>query len=368
MAIAAVAMAALLAACTRASHAVAALGRTIHVVSADEVTRQMGELWHDHPGLAAYSVRDVTYSAATRDKVFQICQHGGAASDIVAFQSGKVTACAPLVFFLYSYGRTESVPEATNAAVALYDFAVTHIVGPADTRQVMNEILSGWGVAVSDERAPAVIASDPATKISALVAQAYHAVSAQHSVRLAIVEGADARSPTTRITSSVGPGVGVQVVKSGRVVAQLRATPTAVYVSGSKAGLIRLGVPTAAAAKVGSRWMRLDRGSAQYAALTEGNTFASVPSALFPPTEAVTMSTGQTGTVGVIRLSWTSRARATSPAVRHELTLSATGQHLPIELTTTNRALTRRITFNSWGRPVTVPVPSGAVDYKVLSP
>jgi hypothetical protein len=111
-----------------------------------DVKLAIADLYQDHPDLEAYVVRDVQYDARTRNKVLDVCHRGGAESDPAARESVRVAACAPLVFFFYSYGRESSVTASLAVARKLYWYAVTNIGGPFDAGETLRSLLQTWGV------------------------------------------------------------------------------------------------------------------------------------------------------------------------------------------------------------------------------
>ena len=103
-------------------------------------------VYQSHPAVSRASFNDVEYSTAARDKVLRVCHAGGAEESAIARESTRVLACAPLIFFFYSYGRHASVPEALDAARTLYWYAVTANREPFDAGPGLNRLLVSWGV------------------------------------------------------------------------------------------------------------------------------------------------------------------------------------------------------------------------------
>jgi hypothetical protein len=103
-------------------------------------------LYRSHPAVSRASFNDVRYSSATRDKVLRVCRSGGPEKSASALESARVLACAPLIFFFYSYGRDASVPEAVDVARALYWYAVTANRKPFDAGPGLTRLLVSWGV------------------------------------------------------------------------------------------------------------------------------------------------------------------------------------------------------------------------------
>jgi hypothetical protein len=111
-----------------------------------QVDRAIEKLYRRHPQLRSFVVRDVEYTAATRDKVLQVCHEGGLELDRAVLESSRIAGCAPLIFFFYSYGRRRSVPEAVEVARKLYWYAARNVRGPFDARASLVALLRTWGV------------------------------------------------------------------------------------------------------------------------------------------------------------------------------------------------------------------------------
>jgi hypothetical protein len=103
-------------------------------------------LYQSHPAVSRASFNDVQYTSATRDKVLRVCHSGGPEKSASALESARVLACAPLIFFFYSYGRHASVPEAVDVARTLYWYAVTANRKPFDAGPGLTRLLVSWGV------------------------------------------------------------------------------------------------------------------------------------------------------------------------------------------------------------------------------
>jgi hypothetical protein len=103
-------------------------------------------LYRSHPAVGRASFNDVEYTAATRDKVLGVCHSGGSEKSASALESTRVLACAPLIYFFYSYGRRASVPGAVDVARTLFWYAVTANRKPFDASPGLTRLLDSWGV------------------------------------------------------------------------------------------------------------------------------------------------------------------------------------------------------------------------------
>lgn len=104
-------------------------------------------LYRSHRAVSSFTVKDVEYTAASRDKVLSVCHRAGPEKSARARESVRVLACAPLIFFFYSYGRQASVPEAVGVAQRLYWYAVTNNRAPDQVGPGLARLLRSWGVA-----------------------------------------------------------------------------------------------------------------------------------------------------------------------------------------------------------------------------
>ena len=103
-------------------------------------------LYRSHPAVSRASFNDVEYPAVTREKVLRVCRLGGPEKSASALESSRILACAPLIFFYYSYGRRASVPEAIDVARTLYWYAATANRKPIDAGPGLERLLASWGV------------------------------------------------------------------------------------------------------------------------------------------------------------------------------------------------------------------------------
>jgi hypothetical protein len=103
-------------------------------------------LYLSHPSVSRAAFNNVEYTAASRDKVLSVCHSGGREKSAAALESARVLACAPLIFFFDSYGRRAAVPEAVDAARALYWYALTANREPVDAGPGLTRLLVSWGV------------------------------------------------------------------------------------------------------------------------------------------------------------------------------------------------------------------------------
>jgi hypothetical protein len=327
-------------------------------VSLQQVRTEIAALYTAHPGIATFTTQDVQYSAASRDTVLRECTSGTGSQDT---ETGQVIACAPLIFFLYSYGKQASVPAAVTAAGQLYWYAVTHIAGPASAKTSLDEILQSWKLPVpglTPAQAKGAVASS-------VINAADDSMLTQKAVRMVISSSPSASGQ--RIVADIGSVTGVEMIGSGSATATIRITSQAAYFTGSPAGLTAyIGLSAKAAAKVGSHWVMIKAGTPEYQDLAVEDTIASLPSSILPSASDITSVSNTTvnGQKAYV-LSWTATSSGTS--IKARLILTTTPQVLPVSETVATSAQSKTITFSRWGAPFTVTAPAPVIPYTQVS-
>lgn len=342
---------------------------TSEQVSLRQVRTEISSLYSDHPGIASFTVQDVQYTAGSRDTVLSECTAGAAGGGQAPSrdaETGQVIACAPLIFFLYSYGKQASVPAAVTVAGDLYWYAVTHITGPVSARASLDELLQSWKLPV-----PGLTAAQRGGALAAsVITAAGDAMLTQQSVRLVIGEPAAGAARSQQIVADIGAVTGTELITDGTTTATIRITRRAAYFTGDTAGLrAYLGLSAAAAAKAGSRWVEIKAGTSEYRDLAAENTIASLPSSVLPSAADASAAQVRSATVGgqkVYVLDWTAAATGSSAAIGVRLVVSATPRVLPVSETLTTGRESKTVSFSRWGVPFTVTAPAPVIPYAQL--
>jgi hypothetical protein len=331
-------------------------------VSLQRVSTDLSALYRNHPGIQSFAVQDVQYTAQSRNAILRECAAGPAAAQSQAAESGQVIACAPLIFFLYSYGRQASVPAAVSAAGELYRYAVTHITGPLSARASLNELLHGWKVPVPGlTPAQAAHAAE-----AAVISAADESILARKSVHLVITgRRTGSTGAAEQIVADIGAATGTESIRSGPAAATIRVTRRDAYFTGNPAGLTSLiGLTAAAAGKVRSRWVDITGGTSEYQDLAAEDTIASLPATILPASgNAVHLRAATRSGRKVYVLDWTTTASGSATKVSEELVLTATAGDLPISETTAANGDSQTVTLGHWGERFAVPVPRSPVPY-----
>jgi hypothetical protein len=342
--------------------------RTRQQVSLQQVDRAIAALYRAHPGISSFAAQDVQYTAESRNLVLRECTSGvsgaagATAADSATAESSQVMACAPLIFFLYRYGQTASVPDSVAAAGQLYWYAVTHIAGQASVRTSLNELLNSWRLPV-----PGLTAAQAKKAVEAsVVTAADDSILARTSVHLVITSHkAGSAAVAERIVADIGAATGIESITAGPATATIRVTRTDAYLTGSPAGLTTfIGLPAAAARKAGSRWVDIKAGTQEYSDLAAEDTISSLPASILPATgNAVQLRTSTQSGQKVYVLDWKATASGSGTKVGEQLILAASAQALPISETTTANGDSQTVTLGRWGKRFNVPVPSSTVPY-----
>ncbi|MGH3409710.1 MAG: hypothetical protein ACRDRJ_45540, partial [Streptosporangiaceae bacterium] len=331
-------------------------------VSLSRVQRDLGALYRGHPGIASFSAQDVQYTAQSRDTVLRECTAGTASAAQTA-ENTRIIACAPLIFFLYSYGRQASVPSAVSLAGELYWYAVTHISGPASPRISLDEVLSSWKLPV-----PALSAAQQRTaRLASVISAAGDSILGQKSVHI-VITSRSAGGASQRIAADIGTAAGAESITGSAGRAAIRVTGHAAYFTGSPTGLTAyIGLPAAAAARVRSRWVEIKPGSAEYQDLAAEDTMADLPASLLPSaSNSVRMRTGTISGQQAYVLTWKATPSGSSTTISAQLRLTAGRTVLPVSETLTGGGQTKELTLSHWAERFGVPVPGSTVPYSLL--
>jgi len=297
-----------------------------HPVSFQKVQREIDGLYRAHPGIASFTVQDVSYTTASRDTVLRECgtataataAGGSSAAGSSAAESSQTIACAPLIFFLYRYGKQDGVPAAVAAAGDLYWYAAGHIAGPANAQASLNELLHSWQLSV-----PGLSPAQARSAVSAaVVTAAQTSMLAQKSVHIVITgrkQGSSAAAE--RIVADIGTATGSESIQSGPATATIRVTKRDAYFTGTSAGLTTfIGLPASGARKIQSRWVDIRAGTDEYKDLATEDTISSLPASLLPPTSgAVQLHSATKAGKKVYVLDWQTTASGSSAPISEEL-------------------------------------------------
>jgi hypothetical protein len=336
-------------------------------VSLSQVNAEISDLYGSHPGVASYAVQGVQYTAASRANVLRECTSAGTSAGSQDAETSQVVACAPLIFFLYSYGKQASVPAAVTAAGDLYWYAVTHIAGPESAKTSLDELLQSWRLPV-----PGLTAAQQNTVVATSVINAADdSMLTQKGVHVVISDQAagTANGASQRIVADIGTVTGTETITDGATSAAIRITSKAAYFTGDPTGLTAyLGLSATSAAKVASRWVAIRAGTTEYQALAAENTIASVPSSLLPSAaDAVQVRTATISGRKTYVLDWKAAASGSSPAYSAQLILTVTPQVLPVSETIATGSASKTVTFSRWGSPFTVTAPASVIPYSEVS-
>ena len=334
---------------------------TKHQVSASQVTAEVTALYSAHPALASFTVQDVAYTAKTRGTVLHDCTTPGSAASSQDSETGQIVACAPLIFYYYSYGKQASVPGAVAVAGDLYWYALDHITGPVDVQASLNQLLQGWKVPV-----PGLTAGQERTVVaSSVLTAAQDTMLTQSGVHMVITDQLAGHATGQRITADLGSVTGTEQIGYGSASAEIRITEQSAFFSGSETGLTSyIGLTAASAAKVGSHWVAIKSGTGEYQDLAAENTLPALPSSILPAASQVSkVSTTTLNGQKVYVLSWKTTPSGSKTAISATLILTATSKVLPVNETLTTDGESKTVTFSNWGEEFKVAVPAQTIPY-----
>ena len=336
-------------------------------VSLQQVKQGVTALYQDHPGITSYAAQGVQYTTASRDKTLTECTTSGGASATQTTETAQVTACAPLIFFLYSYGKQESVRAAEQTAGLLYWYSVEHIAGPTSPQASLDEVLSSWQLPV-----PALTpAQRKAALTTSVITAAEDSMLGLDSVHMVITTRFSGGTSATaeQIVADVGTTTGDEDISTATATATIRLTGKEAYFTGNQGGLTSLlGLSTAAAKKTGSHWVQIKSGTSEYQDLAAENTMSSLPASILPTTsDTVQTSTGTQAGAKVYILTWKTTASDSDTTISARLTLTDASSVLPVTETLTADGETKVVTLSGWGKKFTVDPPGSAIPYSSLA-
>jgi hypothetical protein len=202
------------------------------------------------------------------------------------------------------------------------------------------------------------------TSTSSIVTAAKAAIASEHSVHLtvSIVQG----STTTVEEADLGTSSGIESIISGSAKATVEIAPAFGYMTGDSSGLTSLiGLTTAQAKKLGSKWMSLKAGTTPYSDLKSAATIPAL-AALLPAARGTTSSTETVGGTKLYVLKWTAAATSTSPKLSDVLSISMGKTPLPVKETETDSGASETTEFSRWGESVVVHAPAATVPYTTI--
>lgn len=345
------------------------MGAQIRHVSIGTITDAIATLYQAHPSISAFTVSSMQYTPATRDKVLGVCRNGGQAADQQTLESNRVLACGPLIYYFYSYGTQQAVPQSVAIADDLFSYVATSIHGPFDAATTLGALLRSWGVPLAPS-ATGEQSTGPrsATPQGTLLAAAKAAVAAQSSVHLRLTETAASGHRELTIEGVFGTSTATETIRGTGTRAELRLTRSDAYLSGSPSGLTSVyGISPADAAKVGTRWVDISRGTREYTDLAHEDTLSAVTAATLPASTATTsIATRTSGGTLVYQLTWTAPRTTGSGTIHYTLELAATGSPLPLTETSRTGGVTQTTTFSHWDEPIDVHPPTAIVPFRDL--
>ena len=272
---------------TREAAATVVAGPALEVVtpalSASGLATVINGLYKAHPDLNRYVVQSTTYTPRSRRVVLRACTNGGSAPMAENEQTGRLDACAPMIFYFYNYGVARHVPQAVTVANDIFSYAATVISGPLDTAATLGSILHAWGIKVSSAGTGTTQSKTPAS-VTKLLDTVDDDILAQGSARVAIVgRESPSHKLAERLVADMAGDSARESISEPGARATIRVTPTAAYLSSGGAGLTKLlGLSSAQARAAGSRWIRVPTGTAEYKDLVAEDTIKALPASILP--------------------------------------------------------------------------------------
>ena len=335
-----------------------ALTASSRAVSAAALGRDIDRLYDENPQLNSYLVQGTTYTPHSREIVLHACTTGSAGATTEEVESRQLVACAPLIFFLYSYGAQRNNPQATRIAGELLSFASDEVRGPYNATSELTGLLRAWGIKIN--AAPSHAARSKLTpRETALLAEIDREILSQASARVTILGYQHGGRAAEQIVVNMSRRTSTETITQPAAHAAITLTGTSAFLSGNARGLTKLiGLPSAAAHRAGSHWVKLSRGSQEYADLAAEDTLTALPASILPGIDdslTMTVETQQGRPVDV--LVWRAPVSNSTDTLTEHLEVTRGADPLPIEETTTVGAYRQTASFSNWGMPVAAVLP-----------
>jgi hypothetical protein len=348
-----------------------ALRMSSTAVSVATLKKEIGRLYSDQPALKSYVAQGTTYTTHSRNVVFHACTLSGAGATSEEVQSGRLDACAPLIFYLYSFGASHHASQAISAADALFSFAADDVDGPIDSTSDLATLLRSWGLTV-ETTTPAAAKSKITPQEMKLLSETARSILSESGVHMTITGYTQhGNSLAERIVVDMGKQISKEQITQPTAHAEIDVTPTAAFLSGNTQGLTTLiGLTSKETLRVGSRWVEAKKGSKTYSNFKAEDTLASLPSSIFPAASdavALTHKREHGRTINV--LTWTATISNSAEKLTERLEITDGAEPLPIEEGTTAGSDRQTVSFARWGDHVTVATPanSDVVSYAALA-
>ena len=193
-----------------------------------------------------------------------------------------------------------------------------------------------------------------------LIAEMKSAISTQSSVHLVInaVQIAPRASETMKVDAN--KTVGHQSSVSGNENAQVILTTGGAYFSGNSSGLTAFfSLPADDLALVGTKWVAIKPGAAQYKTFANALTIKNLLSNLTPSAATFKVATTTFHSVHAYVISWTATNSGTT--LSESLYLPTTGRKLPLGETAISGSVTDSSQLTNWGEVVHVSAPTNTI-------
>ncbi len=193
--------------------------------------------------------------------------------------------------------------------------------------------------------------------MSSLIKTVKVAIGKESGAKLVSIEHSTSSSDVAKESLFAGTSSGQESFAAGAADVKIKVTSSDAYVSGSSSGLTTiLGMSSADAKKIGSKWVYWKHGTTEYSDLKADVTVSSLTSVL-PKAKGTKLSTHVTAGSTLYVLKWTTAATSSTSKLSNTLSVSMRTD-LPVQSTSTASGGTKvTTTFSGWGKHVRVSAP-----------
>ncbi len=229
------------------------------------------------------------------------------------------------------------------------------------TRLVTSAALSALLVAPLAGAVASAAGAAGAPTASSLLAASGHALKGEHGVHLVVTT--DRKGVRSAAVADIGRSAGHESYVSGAERFDVAVNTKAAYLSGSPSGLRALmGLSAIQAAKVGTKWIVMKKGSTQYKEFWL-NLTATGFAAILPSAKGTALLGTRDATTGGYQLRWTTPKSSTASSSTTTLVIASGSHALPLREEVAAAGATSLTIFSHWGEAVHFARPSATIAY-----
>ena len=197
-------------------------------------------------------------------------------------------------------------------------------------------------------------------KASDLLAKMKHATSTEGSVRLTIQASQVSPKLKETVTLDANRDSGKQVAISGSEHASVLLTSSGAYLSGNHSGLTAFfALPKDDLALVGTKWISIKPGTAQYKSFISAITVKNLLANLVPTTKSLNVRETTFKSKPTYEIDWTMSSSGSTTKLT--LTVPRTGRVLPLSESASTGTTMEHSYLSNWGERIDIHAPKNTI-------